>query len=165
LPYGKKEFKSYLQSTPLIQSEDERIIKLSANITEGIQDAEKAARMLLSWVYNNLEKKPVISIPSALEVLNLKAGDCNEHTTLYTALARSLGIPTRICVGIVYMQNSFYYHSWPEIFLGQWVAVDPTLNQFPADATHIRFVVGDLSDQIKILKIVNQLKVEILGYS
>jgi len=165
LPSRKEELKKYIQPTPLIQSGDDKIIRLAAKITKGSRDAEKSGRMLLDWVYTKLEKKPIMSIPSALEVLDLMAGDCNEHTALFTALSRSLGIPTRICVGVVYMRKSFYYHAWPEIFLGQWVAVDPTFNQFPADATHIRFVVGDLSDQIKILKIVSQVKLEVLEYS
>jgi len=165
LPYREEKLKRYLQPTPLIQSNDGKIIKLAGEIVKGTKDAEKAARTLLNWTYDNLEKKPTMSIPSALEVLELKAGDCNEHTALFTALARSIGIPTRICVGIVYLKKNFYYHAWPEIFLGKWVAVDPTFNQFPADATHIRFVVGDLSDQIKILKIVSQLEIEILEYS
>jgi len=165
LPARNEELKQFTQPTPLIQSGDARIMSLAAKITKGTRDAEKSGRMLLEWVYTKLEKKPTMSIPSALEVLDLMAGDCNEHTALFTALARSLGMPTRICVGVVYMHQSFYYHAWPEIFLGQWVAVDPTFNQFPADATHIRFVVGDLSDQIKILKIVSQIKLEVLEYS
>lgn len=165
LPYKEKILEQYLKPTPFIQSNDVKITSLAKDITKGVLDAETAARMLVSWVYKNIEKKPTMSIPSSLEVLELKSGDCNEHTALFAALARSLGIPTRICVGIVYMERSFYYHAWPEIFLGQWVAVDPTFNQFPADATHIRFVVGDLSDQIKILKIVGQLQVAIVEYS
>jgi transglutaminase-like putative cysteine protease len=68
-------------------------------------------------------------------------------------------------VGIVYLKDKFYYHAWPEIYLGRWVAIDPTFNQFPADATHIRLVIGDLSDQIKILSVVNKIKLEVLGYS
>jgi hypothetical protein len=165
LPSRNENLEEYIKPTPLIQSGDDKIIRLAAKITKGSRDAEESSRKLLDWVYTKLEKKPTMSIPSALEVLDIMAGDCNEHTALFTALSRSLGIPTRVCVGVVYMQKSFYYHAWPEIFLGEWVAVDPTFNQFPADATHIRFVVGDLSDQIKILKIVSQIKLEILEYS
>jgi len=165
LPSGNEQLKKYIQPTPLIQSGDDKIIRLAARIAKGSRDAETSSRKLLDWVYTELEKKPIMSIPSALEVLEIKAGDCNEHTALFTALSRSLGIPTRICVGVVYMRKSFYYHAWPEIFLGEWVAVDPTFNQFPADATHVRFVVGELSDQIKILKIVSQIKLEVLEYS
>ena len=165
LPYSTDDLKDYLQPTPLIQSSDERIIKQAKSIVRDNRDAETAARKLLRWVCSAVKKKPTLSIPSALEVLDLKVGDCNEHTALFTALSRSLGIPTRICVGMVYLKDKFYYHAWPEIYLGQWVAVDPTFDQFPADATHIRFVIGDLSDQIKILSVVNKIKLEVLEYS
>src|SRR2546430_8966554 len=49
--------------------------------------------------------------------------------------------------GLVYLDGRFYYHAWPEVWLRDWVAVDPTLDQFPADATHLRFVVGGLADR------------------
>ncbi len=165
LPYPNSDLKKYLQPTPLIQSTDERIIKQAKSIAHDNQDAETAARKLLQWVFSIVKKKPTFSIPNALEVLDLKVGDCNEHTALFTALSRSLGIPTRVCVGIVYLKDKFYYHAWPEIYLGRWVAIDPTFNQFPADATHIRLVVGDLSDQIKILSVVGKIKLAILEYS
>jgi Transglutaminase-like enzymes, putative cysteine proteases len=165
LPYQNSDLNYYLQPTPLIQSTDERIITQAKSIAHDSQDAETAARKLLQWVFSTVKKKPTLSIPNALEVLDLKVGDCNEHTALFTALSRSLGIPTRICVGIVYLKDKFYYHAWPEIYLGQWVAIDPTFNQFPADATHIRLVIGDLSDQIKILSVVGKVKLEILEYS
>jgi transglutaminase-like putative cysteine protease len=119
---------------------------------------------LNEWVYTTLEKKPVVSIPSALEILEQRAGDCNEHTTLFTALARAVGIPTRMAGGIVYMDDGFYYHAWPEVWLGQWTAIDPTFNQFPADATHIRFVIGNLDQQTEIMRLVGKLKVDVLEY-
>ena len=165
IPYQNNDLKPYLQSTPFIQSTDKRIIIQARKIAGDNGDAETTARKLLQWVFKNLTKKSTFSVPNALEVLDLKYGDCNEHTALFTALSRSVGIPTRVCVGIVYLNDKFYYHAWPEIFLGQWVAVDPTFNQFPADATHIRLVVGDLSDQIKILNVVNNITLDVMDYS
>lgn len=165
LPYQGRDYQAYLQASPLVESNDRRIIDAAASIARGVRDAEQVARRLVVWVYENLEKKPLVSIPSAVEVLAMKAGDCNEHTTLYTALARALGMPTRMCAGIVYLQGKFCYHSWPEVFLGTWVAVDPTFNQFPADATHVRLVIGELPDQVQLLQIIGQLRVEILEYS
>ena len=50
------------------------------------------------------------------------------------------------------------------MYVGRWVSVDPTLNQFPADATHIRFVTGDLEKQMEIMKIINNLKIEIIKH-
>ncbi|MDH4164522.1 MAG: transglutaminase-like domain-containing protein [Nitrospirota bacterium] len=163
-PYAGADRAADLRPTALVQSDDPAIKTESAKIVREAGDAREAARLLNTWVYNVLIKQPVVSIPSAVEVLKQRVGDCNEHTTLYTALARAAGIPTRMAAGIVYMKNGFYYHAWPEVWLNEWVAIDPTFNQFPADATHIRFVTGDLSRQADIMKLVGKLKVDVLEY-
>jgi hypothetical protein len=43
-----------------------------------------------------------------------------------------------------------------------WLPVDPTLNQFPADATHVRLARGGLDKQIAILPLVGRLKMTVL---
>jgi hypothetical protein len=164
LPYAQKELQEYLQPNAFIQSDDKKIIDQSVKILAGEKDAREAAKKLTAWTYAALTKKAVVSIPSALEVLKQREGDCNEHTALYTALARSAGIPTRMAAGIVYMENGFYYHAWPEVWVGAWMPVDPTFNQFPADATHIRFITGNLDRQSDIMKLVGKLRVEVLEY-
>src|SRR5947209_1869987 len=75
---------------------------------------------------------------------------CLDYATLYAALARAAGVPTRLCAGIVYAQGKFYYHAWAESYVGQWVAFDPTLYdpEQPVayvDATHIKFAQGDVT--------------------
>ncbi len=164
LPYTGNEQAEYLMPNALIQSDDKKIIDRSVKILSGEKDPREAAKKLNAWIYAALRKKPVVSIPSALEVLNQREGDCNEHTALFTALARAAGIPTRMAAGIVYLKDGFYYHAWPEVWLGSWTAVDPTFNQFPADATHIRFVTGNLDRQSDIIKLVGKLNVEVLEY-
>ena len=59
-----------------------------------------------------------MSIPNALEVLQSKKGDCNEHTVLFNAFARAAGIPAKTVVGVVYLRGAFYYHAWSEVWLG-----------------------------------------------
>ena len=114
-----------------------------------------------------LDKKPTVSLPSAREVLRTKVGDCNEHTALYVAMARSLGIPARIAVGLAYVRGAFYYHAWPEVYIdegagrGLWLPVDPTFNEFPADATHLRLARGGLDKQAAILPLIGQLKMTV----
>ena len=101
-------------------------------------------------------------------MLRTKVGDCNEHTALYVALARAGGLPARINVGLVAVRNAFYYHAWPEVYLdegrkgGLWLPVDPTFNQFPADATHVRLARGGLDKQAAILPLVGRVKMTIL---
>jgi transglutaminase-like putative cysteine protease len=104
-------------------------------------------------------------------VLRTKVGDCNEHTALYVAMARSIGIPARIAVGLTYVRGisgAFYYHAWPEVYIedgptrGMWLPVDPTLNEFPADATHLRLARGGLDKQAAILPMLGHLKMTVL---
>ena len=117
------------------------------------------------WVYNGLTKVPTVSIPNALEVLQTKKGDCNEHTVLFNAMARAVGIPAKTVVGVVYLRGAFYYHAWSEIWLGEWVSVDSVLNQFPADVTHIRFLQGEIDRQIDILQLIGKLKIKFMEAS
>ncbi len=41
---------------------------------------------ICEWVYQNIEKRPVLSVSNALETLENRMGDCNEHAVLFAAL-------------------------------------------------------------------------------
>ena len=158
----------YLQPEPLIESDAPEIRAEAAVAVRNTTAVRAQAERLVRHVNAILDKKPTVSLPSALEVLRTKVGDCNEHTALYVAMARALGIPARIAVGLVSVRGAFYYHAWPEVYLaegrgrGMWLPVDPTLNQFPADGTHLRLARGGLDKQAVILPLIGQLKIEIL---
>jgi transglutaminase-like putative cysteine protease len=96
-------------------------------------------------------------------VLESRSGDCNEHTQLFVALARAAGIPARAAAGLAHVGGKFYYHAWPEVFVGKWVAVDPTFGQFPADAAHLRFVYGGLARQAELLRLMGTLRIDVLA--
>jgi transglutaminase-like putative cysteine protease len=163
LPYrGGGEPAAELEASPLIQSNDARIVQTARRIAAGSTDPVVVAHRLNEWVYEELEKDVTLSVPSALQVLAAKSGDCNEHTVLYVALARSLGLPARTAVGVVHLRGTFYYHAWPEVWLGEWVAVDPTLGQFPADASHLRFLIGGLARQVELIRLIGRLRLEVI---
>jgi hypothetical protein len=167
-PYslGQQEFpaecKGLLEPEFNIESRDKEIVDAARHILGDERDPARAAQKLLQWVYRNVEKKPVLSIPSALEVLRTKAGDCNEHATLLTALLRAAGIPARLTIGLVYTRDKFYYHAWTEAYLGEWISMDATLNQMPVDASHIKLLEGNLDRQVEIAGLIGELKVQIL---
>ena len=152
----------YLTPERLIESDDPEIIAEAKAAIRGATDRRAQAEALVRYVNALLEKKPTISIPSAREVLRTKIGDCNEHTALYVAMARAIGIPARIAVGLGYLNGAFFYHAWPEVYLDRWLPVDPTLNQFPADATHLRVARGGLEKQTMVLPLIGQLKIEVV---
>ena len=147
-----------------IESNDKVLVEKAKAIVGPLKNKAAAARKLMAWVYENIEKRPVISVPDALSVLETKVGDCNEHAVLLTALLRAVGIPARECVGIVYTDRRFFYHAWTEAWLGQWITMDATLNQMPTDATHIKLVHGGLDKQAELMALMGKLRLEIVDY-
>ncbi len=161
----------FLTPERLIESDAPEIVAEADLAVRGATHARDKAERLTRYVNALLDKKPTVSLPSALEVLRTKVGDCNEHTALYVAMARAAGIPARVAVGLVYVrgaQGAFYYHAWPEVYvdegngLGLWLPVDPTLNQFPADGTHLRLVRGGLEQQATILPLIGRLRMTVI---
>ena len=144
-----------LASDSFIQAGDPRIRDQASRIAQGDTDVEKA-EAIHRWVFENLTKSPTLSLPSATEILEQRVGDCNEHAVLFTALARAAGIPTRIATGLTYASGQFFYHAWPEVFVGRWLAVDPTLGQFPADPLHLRLLVGGIESQYEVLTLLGR---------
>jgi Transglutaminase-like superfamily len=170
-----------LASETFIESDAPEVMEEATKAVTGVSGARARAERLTRYVNALLDKKPTVSLPSAREVLRTKVGDCNEHTVLYVAMARALGIPARIAVGLVYIHGAFYYHAWPEVYLeetgaggsgtgakgsrapnGFWLPVDPTLNQFPADATHLRVARGGLDKQTVVLPLMGRLTMDVL---
>ncbi len=175
---------AYLAPELHLESDAPAMIQQAAEITAGTAHPVAAAGALLDWVYRNVEKKPLVSVPSALEVLRTREGDCNEHAVLLTALLRAAAIPARVCAGLVHARGKFFYHAWTEAFLGNpeksaaqgsgaaeavetdgWISMDATLNQMPADPSHIKLAEGGLDKQAEILRLIGRLKIELVGFS
>ncbi|MGE3889774.1 MAG: transglutaminase-like domain-containing protein [Vicinamibacterales bacterium] len=165
---GAPDLSPYLQPEPFIESDAAAIVAEAARALEGYTEPRARVERLTRYVNALLDKKPTVSLPSAVEVLRTKVGDCNEHTALFVALARAARIPSRIAVGLVSVRNAFYYHAWPEVYIdeghgrGLWLPVDPTFNQFPADATHLRLARGGLDKQAAILPLIGRVKMTML---
>jgi transglutaminase-like putative cysteine protease len=158
-------FKQELEATPFMPCHDEDFISLAKEITGSDDITKDDINRLIDWVYRNIKKSPTFSVPYAKEVLKHKVGDCNEHTVLFGALGRALGVPTKVVVGIVYVDGAFYYHAWNEYYWGRWIACDPTFGQYLADATHIKLEEGTLLDFIKVIKLVGQLNIKVIEAS
>jgi transglutaminase-like putative cysteine protease len=160
------DLREALEPEPLIQSDDERIIRRAREITAAARlvpepEAEVASQLTTS-VYGMLDKRITFSVPSAVQVLETLQGDCNEHTVLYVAFARALGLPARTAVGLVYVNGSFFYHAWPEVWLGEWVAVDPrSASTPPTPRTSASWSAG-LAQQVEIVRLIGNLDIEVI---
>ncbi|MGB9736505.1 MAG: transglutaminase-like domain-containing protein [bacterium] len=152
-----------LGSNTLINADNPEIINRAKEIIHGETDAKKAVELLNNWVYTHVKDAFTVALPRSVDLLQNPQGDCKAHTILFTALARSIGIPTKMAMGVVLMPDGyFYYHAWPIVYLNEWVPVDPTLGEFPADATHIVLASGSLDHWMDILGVVGRLKIDIM---
>ncbi len=143
-----------LKSTPYIQSDHPEIIKLAASCVKDMNYALDAALAIEKFVGNHIVKKDLsIGYASALEVARSRQGDCTEHALLTAALCRAAGIPSRVVVGVTYLNNflgtmnCFGGHEWTEVFIGsEWIGLDAAFSE-PGkrgfDAGHIALATGN----------------------
>ncbi len=138
LPVKSAEFEPYLKATYRINSDSPEIIQLAKEIAGKDRDGRSVARKIGAWTFENLQWKRVSS--TSVQTLASREADCLEHAELYVALARASGLPARVVSGAAFSEGSFGAHAWVEIYLGQWVEIDPTwgLSEY-VDATHLRF--------------------------
>jgi hypothetical protein len=156
-------FRQFLKPSPLVQSDHPQIKAAVGKMVSSGDSPSGKMRKIVAWVYKNIQKKPVLSVPNALEVLKNRTGDCNEHAVLTAALLRSAGVPAQIETGLVYLNGRFYYHAWNLAYVGQWITADAVFNQIPADVTHIRLVRGEGSQQLDLLGVMGKIKLEVIS--
>ena len=168
LPVQDAEGK-FLGASAYIQTDAPAIRAKTEEILDGEINSWRAAEKLCQWVHTAItEKKMSGGFGSSLTALESLSGDCTEHTVLFIALARAAGIPARICSGITFAKDAFYYHFWPEVYVGKWIQMDPTLGQTIADANHIQLGGGTMeSDNLMefaegVFRTLNQLEIAIV---
>jgi transglutaminase-like putative cysteine protease len=158
----------YLASTFPVPARNPAIAARANEIVVGHSDRRERIDLLVAWLTKNVVKSPV-DVWNALDVLEKREAECQGHTYLYTAFARSLEIPTRVVNGIVYSEDfqGFLYHTWAESWVdGRWIAVDPTFGMVPADATHLKLVEGETPVELTpLVAWIGQLKLRVIEAS
>ena len=163
IPIMEKSLEKYLKATPYEQADDPLIKKTALLIIGSEKNSFKASALIIKWVYKTLKKKANYNVgfDTAKETIVKKEGDCTEHSVLASALCKAVGIPTKICGGIMPMYDRFYYHMWLEVYVGngKWVPMDPTYDEIILDAAHIKLSEGILDDEGRF-----KLMLDILSY-
>ena len=144
--------KEFLQASEFLQSEDANVQKHAEAAAGDAKAPAEIARAMEKYVRNTLNKKNFsTALASAAEVAKNLEGDCTEHAVLLAAMLRAKQIPSRVAVGIVYVelnkQPSFGGHMWTEAWLnGKWVPLDGTLGRGGTRAGHIKLGDSSFSD-------------------
>jgi hypothetical protein len=163
LPYEKKDMMKYIHPDKWVLSDDASLretARIYARSYDG--DPLRFAKYLTGYMDGLINVWPMFSLADSKGILESRSGDYIERTVMFATYARAGGLPTRLVGGLIYVKGYFYYHTWPEIWLGRWVPVDPVFVQFPADVTHIPLSYGTLEDIISITDDLKDLRIEIL---
>ncbi|MGV3720590.1 MAG: transglutaminase-like domain-containing protein [Actinomycetota bacterium] len=145
------------------------IQKQGKALAEGAPDRAAVARRARAWVKAHMQKQNNVgTLRSASEIMKSQDGVCRDYATLFAAVARAAGLPTRICSGIVYFQDGFFYHAWNESQLTEgadgWYPFDSTLDTDFVDATHVKFAQGDPVEMFAAIRVIGQIKAEVLEF-
>lgn len=138
LPIDPKGFEEHLKPTPLMEVDSPVLRATAREIVGQTRDAREAARRIADYVFTRLKKRsPEDPEPTALQIHELRTGDCSEHALYFTALCRAAGIPARRCSGWVCIGEDWGTHAWSEIWVGEWIGADPTTNEIGTRARYI----------------------------
>ncbi|MSP73267.1 MAG: transglutaminase domain-containing protein [Myxococcales bacterium] len=146
-----------------LQVRHPKIRALATELSEGALDSVEVARRIVAFLQRELTVERSAGVPTALEVLETRRGDCNEFAVLFAALARASGVSVRLVFGLVYRDGRLAYHAWNEVGVeGGWLSVDPLWNQVPADVGHLMLSSGELDAQGVLLRAMGRIRVELL---
>lgn len=142
------EVQPYLTVQQIIDA-DPAITALAQQLAEGQDDLTALVHTFAVWVRENIAYNLTTANVEASErastVLRTRNGVCDELTSLFIALLRSIGIPARFVSGIAYTNSPLFErpwgpHGWAEVYFPGvgWVPYDITYDEFGwVDATHI----------------------------
>jgi hypothetical protein len=156
------EAAALLSPSPFVQSDHPKIKALASQIVVPEDPPLANLHRLVAWIQTHIEKRPVLSLPDALNTLDQGRGDCNEHAVLLAALARAAGFPAQVEAGLVYHEGRFLYHAWNRVYIDRWITVDALFGQIPADVSHVRFARGTTQEQLDILPLLGNLGIEVV---
>lgn len=134
LPFSKEEFKEDLKATSYGPTTG-KVKELADNITKGKKTNLEKARAIYDWIVANMYRDPNIKgcgFGKVEQLLVDRGGKCGDIHSVFTALARSSGVPTRELWGIRLAKGkerdiTKFQHCWAEFYVPGygWVVADP----------------------------------------
>lgn len=145
---NKIDFIDFTKHKTFSGSQDIKDIILDKNLKT--KSPYKAVLELCEYVHHNFEYKAgVTNVDTNLEeAWKLKAGVCQDFTTVLLQMVKTLGIPARyvsgyICPNEEITRGEGATHAWVEAYIPfyGWLGIDPTNNAIANDH-HVRIAVG-----------------------
>ncbi|WP_391571946.1 transglutaminase-like domain-containing protein [Cohnella sp.] len=131
----KNEPDVFLNSTQTVAwKEADKALAKVKELTKKAATDEQKARAIYEYIIQNVSydkdlarKVAADYIPDIDGTLTSGKAICYGYATLYAAMLRSVGIPTKLAMGKTNLVDE--YHAWNEVYLnGKWVVVDTTVD-------------------------------------
>jgi len=143
LPVSSKGFENFVNPSLIIDSSP-AIVGQANLLALGDDDLFSVVSKIGFWVKNNIEynlSAADISRPASW-VFENRVGTCDELTSLFISMVRSLKIPARFVSGVAFSNSTGWSaHGWAEVYFSGvgWVPFDPTFGQFGwIDPGHVK---------------------------
>ena len=135
-----EELAEFLEPNPFIQSDHAGLRAKALEVVGDETDAWEAARQLARFVRGYVESSDrAVDYASAGRVFETRRGDCTECAVLLAAMARAVGLPSRIATGFIYFERAISAHAWTELRIGdEWYALDATRLEGRVGPEHLR---------------------------
>jgi hypothetical protein len=162
----------YLASCPFINWDDKAVKDLARKAVGDETDTWKKAVRIEKWVHTNMRVDQSAAMAPAAQVAREMTGDCRNHALLLAALCRAEGIPSRIAVGLLYVdkakQPQMGFHMWTEVYIdGQWLGLDAILGKGGVAASHIKIAdhswrdVQSLTPFLPVARVLGKTAIEV----
>jgi len=161
-----------LRPNSVIQSDDPVIVAMAKELVGDKTEPWSKALALERGVHELVRKKNFSqAFATAAEVARSREGDCTEHAVLLAALARAVGLPSRVAIGLVYTGSppAFGYHMWTQVCLDdRWIPLDATLAEGGIGAGHLELAHANLADAagyssfLPVIQVIGRMKIAVV---
>lgn len=144
-----EEVKRFTRPSEIIDSDSEPIVRVASELAEGRTDLYDVVFTIARWTKKNIDYNLSTLTAEVNQqaswVLYERQGVCDELTSLFIAMLRSLDVPARFVTGYAYTNSPLFQedwgaHGWAEVYFPGtgWVPFDVTYGQYGwVDPTHV----------------------------
>lgn len=157
----------FLEETEFIKPDSPSIQTKLKEIRSNVRGGNYSlVKEILLWTYGNIKATHIVEKLSGPEVLKKGIGKCSEYAALFSSLTRAAGIPTKIAFGVSQIGDMWTGHIWCEVWLGEWLAVDPSNGIFIINPSHIKFTDSStlIDYQYFWWRLVDNLRIQVLEF-
>jgi transglutaminase-like putative cysteine protease len=140
----------FLQNSTYVEVTPE-LWRLGVDLTQPAGDVWQAARAIMRHIHRQFRYEPNTTHVNtrAADVLQLRAGVCQDFAHLMIGICRAVRIPARYVSGYLYngpadqLRGTQASHAWAEVYVPGhgWCGLDPTNNQRP-DGRYVKIGAG-----------------------